>query len=234
MMMNDLLRDMIERGEVAAFINNMMIVTETEKRHDEIMEEVLRRMEENNLFVKPEKYVWKVRKVGFLGVIIGPDGVRMEKKKIQGVVDWLVPRSVKDVQKFLGLANYYRQFVKDFAKIEKLLHEMTRKEIKWNWREKQQKVFEELKKRFTIKPVLVIPDWDREMRVEVDVLDFATGRVLLMKYEDEKWRQVTYISKLLNEVERNYKIHNKEMLAIIWCLEVWRHFLEGARDKQIV
>ena len=234
MMMNDLLRDMIERGEVAAFINNMMIVTETEKRHDEIMEEVLRRMEENNLFVKPEKYVWKVRKVGFLGVIIGPDGVRMEKKKIQGVVDWLVPRSVKDVQKFLGLANYYRQFVKDFAKIEKLLHEMTRKEIKWNWREKQQKVFEELKKRFTIKPVLVIPDLDREMRVEVDVLDFATGRVLLMKYEDEKWRQVTYISKLLNEVERNYKIHNKEMLAIIWCLEVWRHFLEGARDKQIV
>ena len=234
MMMNDLLRDMIERGEVAAFINNMMIVTETEKRHDEIMEEVLRRMEENNLFVKPEKCVWKVRKVGFLGVIIGPDGVRMEKKKIQGVVDWLVPRSVKDVQKFLGLANYYRQFVKDFAKIEKLLHEMTRKEIKWNWREKQQKVFEELKKRFTIKPVLVIPDLDREMRVEVDVLDFATGRVLLMKYEDEKWRQVTYISKLLNEVERNYKIHNKEMLAIIWCLEVWRHFLEGARDKQIV
>ena len=122
---------MIERGEVAAFINNMMIVTETEKRHDEIMEEVLRRMEENNLFVKPEKYVWKVRKVGFLGVIIGPDGVRMEKKKIQGVVDWLVPRSVKDVQKFLGLANYYRQFVKDFTRVAKL-HEITRKDIKWN------------------------------------------------------------------------------------------------------
>jgi len=108
MMMNDLLRDMIERGEVAAFINNMMIVTETEEGHDEIMEKLLRRMEENNLFVKPEKCVWKVKEVGFLGMIIGPDGVRMEKKKIQGVVDWLVPRSVKDVQKFLGLANYYR------------------------------------------------------------------------------------------------------------------------------
>jgi len=136
MMMNDLLRDMIERGEVAAFINNMMIVTETEEGHDEIMEKLLRRMEENNLFVKPEKCVWKVKEVGFLGMIIGPDGVRMEKKKIQGVVDWLVPRSVKDVQKFLGLANYYRQFVKDFTKIVQLLYEMTRKEIKWNWREK--------------------------------------------------------------------------------------------------
>jgi len=94
-------------------------------------------MEENDLFVKLEKFVWKVREVGFLVVIIGPDSVRMEKEKIQGVVDWLVPKSVKDVQKILGLANYYRQFVKDFAKIAKLLHEMTRKEIKWNWGEKQ-------------------------------------------------------------------------------------------------
>jgi len=80
--MNDLLRDMIEKGEVAAFIDDVMIVTETEEGHDEIVEEVLRRMEENGLFVKPEKYMWKVREVEFLGVIIGPDGVRIEKKKV--------------------------------------------------------------------------------------------------------------------------------------------------------
>jgi len=130
MIMNDLLRDMIEKGEIAVFIDDVMIATETEKGHDEIIEEVLRKMEENDLFVKPEKCVWKTREVGFLGVIIGLDGVRMEKKKVQGVIDWPVPKSVKDVQKFLGLANYYRQFVKDFAKIAKLLYEMTRKEIK--------------------------------------------------------------------------------------------------------
>ena len=75
----------------------------------------MRRLEENNLFVKPEKYVWKVREVGFLEVIIREDRVRMEKEKVQGVIEWLVPKSVKDVQKFLELANYYRQFVKDFA-----------------------------------------------------------------------------------------------------------------------
>ena len=130
MIMNDLLRDIIEKGEIVVFIDDVMIATETEKEHDEIIEEVLRKMEENDLFVKPEKCVWKTREVGFLGVIIGLDGVRMEKKKVQGVIDWLVPKSVKDVQKFLGLANYYRQFVKDFAKIAKLLYEMTRKEIK--------------------------------------------------------------------------------------------------------
>ena len=130
MIMNDLLRDMIEKGEIVVFIDDVMIATETEKEHDEIIEEVLRKMEENDLFVKPEKCVWKTKEVEFLGVIIGLDGVRMEKKKVQGVIDWLVPKSVKDVQKFLGLANYYRQFVKDFAKIAKLLYEMTRKEIK--------------------------------------------------------------------------------------------------------
>ena len=126
------------------------------------------------------------REVGFLGVIIGEDRVRMEKEKVQGVIEWQVPRSMKDVQKFLGLANYYRWFVKDFARIAKPLHEMMRKEMKWSWEKRQQKTFEELKKRFTIEPVLVTPDLDKEMRVEVDTSDFAIGEVLSMKCEDKK------------------------------------------------
>ena len=110
----------------------------------------------------------------------------MKKEKVQEVIKWPVPRSVKDVQKFLGLVNYYRQFVKDFAKIAKPLHEMTRKEMKWNWEERQQKVFEELKERFTTEPVLVTLDLDKEMRVEADALDFATDGVLLMKCKDKR------------------------------------------------
>ena len=172
-----------------------------------------------------------LQQVGFLGVIIGEDGVKMEKEKVQGVIEWLVPRNMKDIQKFLRLANYYKWFVKDFATIVKPLHEMTRKDKKWNWRERQQKVFEELKRRFMMEPVLVTPDLDREMRVEVDVSDFATGGVLSMKYEDEKWRPVAYISKSLNEAKRNYEIHDKEMLVIIRYLEAWRYFLKGAKDR---
>jgi len=229
-MMNDLLRDIVVEEKVIVFIDDVITVTEMEEGHDEIVEKVLRRLEKNDLFVKPKKCMWKIREVGFLGVVIGEDGVRMEKKKVQGVVEWLVPKSVKDIQKFLGLANYYIWFVKDFAKIARLLHEMMRKEIKWSWGEKQQKVFEELKKRFTTEPVLVTPDLDREMRVEADASDFVTGGVLSMKCEDKKWRPVTYISKLLNEAEKNYEIYDKEMLAIIRCLEVWRYFLEGAKN----
>jgi len=78
---------------------------------------------------------------------------------------------------------------------------------------------------------LVTPDLDREMRVEVNASDFAMEGVLLMKCEDERWRLVTYISKLLNETERNYEIHDKEMLVIIQYLEAWRHFLERAKDQ---
>ena len=131
-MMNDLLRDMIETGDAAAFIDDVIVGTKTEKIHNNTVEEVLRRMAENDLFVKPEKYVWKIRKVGFSGVVIELDGVKMKKEKIQEVVDWLVLKSVKDVQKFLGLANYYRWFVKDFARVIKPLHEITRKNVKWN------------------------------------------------------------------------------------------------------
>ena len=106
--MSNLLRDMIETGDVVAFIDNIMVRIETEEGNDDIVEEVLRRIAENDLFVKLEKYMWKIREVVFLRVVIGPDGVKMEKEKVQEVMDWPVPRSVKDMQKFLELANYYK------------------------------------------------------------------------------------------------------------------------------
>jgi len=130
-MMNDLLRDMIKVGDIAVFIDDVMVGTETEEEHDDILKEVLKRMVENDLFIKNfHLSVWKVREVGFLGVVIEPDRVKMEKEKMQGVVDWLVLRSVKDMQKFLELANYYKWFVKDFARMAKLFYEMTMKDVK--------------------------------------------------------------------------------------------------------
>jgi len=106
-MMNELLRDLINTGKVAAFIDDVIIRTETEEEHDKIVAEVIRRLEENDLYVKLEKYKWKVQKVGFLGVVIGPEGIKIEKEKVKRVLDWPTPKCVKDVQKFLGLANYY-------------------------------------------------------------------------------------------------------------------------------
>ena len=106
--MNKLLRDLINIGKVAAFIVDLIIGMETEDRHDEIMAEVVRRLEENNLYMKPEKCKWKVREVGFLGVVIGPEGIKIEEEKVKGVLELPTSECIKDMQKFLGLVNYYR------------------------------------------------------------------------------------------------------------------------------
>jgi len=129
-MMNNLFQDLINQGDIATFIDDILVATDTEEGHDKLVEEVLKRLEENNLFVKPEKCKWKVREVEFLEVVIGPKEVEMQKEKVKGVLNWLVPRNVKEVQKFLGLANYYRRFIKNFAKIAVLLHVLVRKEQK--------------------------------------------------------------------------------------------------------
>ena len=107
-MINKLLRDLINTGKVAAFIDNVIIGTEDEEGHNELVVEVVKRLEENDLYMKPEKCKWKVKEVGFLGVVIELDGIKMEKEKMKSVLDWLIPKYVKDVQKFLELANYYR------------------------------------------------------------------------------------------------------------------------------
>jgi len=127
-MMNDLFRDLINQGDIATFIDNILVATDTEEGHDKLVEEMLRRLEKNNLFVKLEKCKWKVRKVELLGVVISPKGVEMQK--VEGVLSWLAPRNIKEVQKFLGLANYYRRFIKNFARIAAQLHVLVRKEQK--------------------------------------------------------------------------------------------------------
>ena len=113
--MNEILRDLINERKVATFVDDILVGTETEEGHDKIVEEILRRLEENDLYVKPEKYVWKVRKIVFLEVVVEPNGIEMEKEKVDGILSWPEPKNVKDIRKFLGLVRYYRKFIKDFV-----------------------------------------------------------------------------------------------------------------------
>ena len=113
--MNKILEDLVNESKVAVFVDNVLVGTETKKAHNEIVEKVLRRLKENDLYVKPEKYTWKVRKIGFLGVVIEPNGIEIEKEKVDGVLSWPELKNMKDIRKFLGLTTYYRRFIKDFA-----------------------------------------------------------------------------------------------------------------------
>ena len=120
-MMNELLRDLINIEKVWSFIDVIIVEIEIEEEHDELVEEILKRLEENNLYVKLEKCRWKVREVDFLGVVIGLEGIKIKEEKVKLVLDWPVSKSVKNIQKFL-------RFVEEFVKIVKPLHKLTRKE----------------------------------------------------------------------------------------------------------
>jgi len=128
--MNELLRDLTNMGKVVVFIDDVIVGTETEEGHDELVAEVIKRLEENDLYVKLEKCKWKVREVEFLGVVIGPEGIKMEKEKVKGVLEWPTLKCVKEVQKFLGLANYYRRFIEGFATVARPLHNLVKKDKK--------------------------------------------------------------------------------------------------------
>ena len=128
--MNKILQDLINTREVASFLDNVIVGIEEKKRYDEVVEEVVKMLAENDLYVKPEKCKWKIRKIEFLGVVIRPERIKMEEEKIKEVLEQPTPKKVKYVQKFLRLANYYQQFIKNFTVIARLLHDLVKKDQK--------------------------------------------------------------------------------------------------------
>ena len=166
-----------------------------------------------------------------LGLIIGPDGIKMDPKKVEAIMAWPVPTKVKEVQSFPGLANFYRCFVDNFSKVAKPLHELTHKDTEWKWTDKCQIAFEKLKEIFISQPMLSMVDTTKLLQIESDASKYAMGAVLSMLQEDGKWHPCAYLSKGFNDTERNYDVHNKEMMGIIHALEAWQHYLEGCKHK---
>jgi transposase InsO family protein len=227
-MMNEIFSDMDD--VMVIYIDDLMIYTKTDnlEEHDKLVLEVLRRLEENDLFAKPEKCTFRVQEVEFLGMIVSRNGIQMDNSKVQAIKEWPTPKNVKGVRSFLGLANFYRRFIKDYAQIARPLNDLTKKDTPFEWSERQQKAFDNLKDQFTTAPVLAYPDTDKHFRLETDASDFATGAVLSIEL-DGKWHPVAFSSHSMSPEERNYPIADKEMLSVIRSLEQWRHYLEGAQ-----
>ena len=152
----------------------------------------------------------------------------MDPVKVKGVTEWKMPKNKKELQMFLGFVNFYRCFIKDFAKIAHPLHKLTGK-AKWEWTSDQQKAFEALKMAITTAPVLRMPLDDGKYKVEADSSDYATGAVLSQE-QDGRWHPIAFLSRSLSDTECNYDIFDKEMLVIIRALEEWRHHLQGAKE----
>jgi hypothetical protein len=229
-MMNDIFQDLITEGVVSVYLDDILIFTNSLEEHRQITRLVLDHMREHKLYLWPEKCEFKKTRIEYLGVIISHNKVEMDPVKIAGVADWLTPSNKKEVQSFVGFVNFYRHFIPGFSHHVRALFNLTMKDVRFIWGLPQEDSFMKLKELVTSAPVLVLPNDDLPFRLEANGSGIATGVVLSQQnVDDNVWHPVAFLSKVLNQVERNYEIHDSEMLAIIPGLEEWRHYLEGAR-----
>jgi len=228
-MMNDIFQDLIAEGIMVVYLDDILIFTRTEEEHAKAIRQVLQVLQEHKLFLCLEKYEFCKEQIEYLGLVISENEVSMDPVKVAGVREWPTPENKMDIQAFLGFINFYRRFIRDFSAKARPLFDLTRSKQVWTWSGREQTAFEDLKMAVTTAPVLMSPQDSEPFRVEADSSDFATGAVLSQQSTtDGKWHPIAFYSKSLSSVEQNYKIHDKEMLAIIRVLEEWRHFLEGA------
>lgn len=225
-MMNELLKKEIGEMVVIVYLDDILIFTKTLEQHREIVKRVLQALKDNDLYLKPEKCSFEQEKTEYLGMIISEGQVEMDKVKVDGVMSWPIPKKLKEVQAFLGFANFYRRFIQDFSEIAKPLTSLTKKDTVWRWGETQQQAFDTIKDRFCKAPVLKMPDTTKPFKLETDASNFAVGAVLSQQDREGSWHPVAYYSKSLNDNERNYEIYDKE-LGAIKALEEYRHYLEG-------
>ena len=162
-----------------------------------------------------------------MGLVIKEGEAHMDPSKVEAVHSWPVPKNLRDVHGFLGFANFYRRFIKDFSKIACPLHSLAKKDTPWKWEDPQQTAFTTLRNAFVSSPILALWDPNRPTRLEVDASGFATGGALLQQDETSIWHPIAFCSSSMQPAERNYEIHDQEMLAIIEALKDWHHFLEG-------
>ena len=226
-LMNSIFADLIAAGKVAVYLDDILIFSATLEEHRQVTHEVLRRLQEHDLYLRPEKCEFERTEVEYLGLVIREGEVAMDPVKVKAVTEWPAPKNLRELRGFLGFANFYRRFIRDFSKHARPLNDLTKKDVSWTWGLAQQHAFAALKDAFTREPVLVSWDPARPTRVEVDASGFATGGVLLQRLDDGLWHPVAFRSESMTDAERNYEIYDREMLAIVRALEDWRHYLEG-------
>ncbi|KAJ1572580.1 hypothetical protein NDA12_006314 [Ustilago hordei] len=212
---NDIFRDIIG-VYVVVYLDDFLIFSDTEEVHVKHVTEVLTRLRSNRLFAKLSKCEFHTKTVEFLGYIIKPTGIEMDPEKVRTVKEWPMPESIHDIQRFLGFANFYRRFIAHFARIAKPLTALV-KPIEWFKKfelpEEAQQAFHKLIQAFTSAGVLQHFDYHLPTRLETDASDFAIAGVLKQEHEG-RWHPVAFYSRKMSSAEKNYEIHDKELLAV--------------------
>jgi len=209
---------------VVVFIDDILIYSRTKEDHLEDLRTVLKTLADHQLYAKLKKCDFWMEKVHFLGHVISAEGISVDPGKIAVVVDWPRPTNVTEVRSFLGMAGYYRRFLKDFSKIATPLTQLLRKDHKFNWTEECKASFQEMKQKLVTAPSLVIPEGNEGYVVYSVASCQGLGCVLM-----QSGRVVAYASRQLRPHELNYPTHDLELAAVIFALKIWRHYLYGVR-----
>ncbi len=226
---NDIFRDLLNQY-VVAYIDDILIYSKSEEEHIGQVRNVLSRLLENQLYVKAEKCEFHVKQTTFLGYSISHEGVRMDERKVRAVTEWPQPSTIKELQRFLGFANFYRRFIRNYSIVSAPLTSLLKgKPSKLKWTEEAKTAFTTLKEKFTTAPILKHPEPSLPFVVEDDASDCGIGAVLSQRHgQPGKLFPCAFFSRKLTAAERNYDVGNKELLSMKAAIEEWRHWLEGA------
>ena len=198
-------------------MDDVIIHANSLKEHDKRVRKFFNRLTLTRLMLQPEKVHFLRKEVAFLGHIVSERGVEPDPEKIKAVSEFPQPKGVRNIREFLGLTGYYHRFIQDYAKIAKPLHELLKKDKKFNWEESQQTSFEALKERLCAHPILLFPDFDKPFMLTTNASDTAIGAVLSQE-KDNFDHPVAYLSRSLNKAERNYSTTEKECLTVLYAL----------------
>ena len=207
---------------VVIFIDDILVYSKSEEEHEKHLRIVLQTLRDHKLYAKFSKCEFWLNQVSFLGHIISEEGVEVDPAKVDDIVNWKRPTTVTEIRSFLGLVGYYRRFVKDFSKIAGPLSSLTRKKEKFEWTDKVEKSFQELKRRLTTAPVLTLPEGGDGFVVYTDASKEGLGCVLM-----QNGKVVAYAARKLKTHEVNYPTHDLELAAVVFALKKWRHYLYG-------
>ncbi|CAI7851949.1 unnamed protein product [Closterium sp. NIES-54] len=224
---NHILRPLLDEC-VVVYLDDILIYSRDMKQHIEHLRRVFEILRREMFYVKLSKSGFALKKVQFLGHMVSTQGIHVDPKKIEAVRTWKTPENVKELQQFLGFANYYNRFVPQYAKIATPLTNLLKKNTPFKWEDVHQQAMEQLKTALTSAPVLILPDPEKDYVIEADASDQAVGAVL-MQDQGKGLQPIAYLSKKLHGAELNYPIHDKEALAIITAFKTWRCYLEGRK-----
>ncbi|KAJ6436038.1 hypothetical protein O9K51_11434 [Purpureocillium lavendulum] len=228
---NDALEGLVDITCVV-YLDDILIFSENAEQHEDDVKEVLSRLRKAGLYANLSKCEFSVREVSFLGFVVDQEGIHMERERVCAIAQWPVPRSVKDVQVFLGFTGFYRRFIKNYSKIVSPLSDCLRKKAPGPsiLGPKAMQAFECLKTAFQNGPILKHFDPSRPIRVETDASQFAIGAII-SQLHDDRWHPVAFLSRKLQDAETRYAVPDCELLAITEAFRQWRHYLAYTSQK---